>query len=154
MQLSSKQKERYWSRVDKNTSTECWHWTGTKDNRNYGVFYVNPKIVKAHRLALILDGTDVPSSKCVMHKCDNPQCVNPNHLSVGTLADNNQDKQNKMRHVYGEGNHTCKLSEQDVKNIRNTPRERGYLVKLSEKYNVSKPTIEAIVYNKSWKHLL
>jgi hypothetical protein len=87
---------RFWTQVDK--TGECWIWTGEVNNKGYGRFSLYaPGIhrrvgrVLTHRLALMLTGVDLADGAIVMHSCDNPPCVNPAHLSVGTQTDNMRD---------------------------------------------------------------
>ena len=90
---------RFWRFVQRKGPDECWLWTGGKAGKGYGQFYRskhNP--VGAHRFSWeIANGRPVPSGRMVMHSCDNPPCVNPAHLSVGTCADNHRDKTAKGR---------------------------------------------------------
>lgn len=87
---------RFWGHVDK--STECWTWTASRDR--YGVFAVGGKRVKAHRFSWELaSGRSVPEGMSVLHRCDNPPCVNPDHLFLGTQADNVRDCARKGRLV-------------------------------------------------------
>ena len=93
--------EAFWPKVEK-TET-CWIWQGAKDPRGYGRVYCTfkPKekvsTLRAHKVALILSGIDVPNGMCVLHKCDNPSCVNPSHLFIGTQVDNMKDMASKGR---------------------------------------------------------
>jgi len=87
--------ERFWAKVDVSAGLEaCWPWTGKRDRDGYGIAakWNNGLDAKAHRVALMLTGTSVPSDLVVMHSCHNPPCCNPGHLRAGTPADNNGDK--------------------------------------------------------------
>jgi hypothetical protein len=89
--------ERFWNKVEK--TDDCWNWQGGKDRDGYGHIRVEGKLWQAHRYSTLLDGRD-PIGKVVMHRCDNPSCVNPNHLSLGTQADNVYDMVAKRRHKH------------------------------------------------------
>jgi hypothetical protein len=84
--------ERFWAKVDK--SGECWVWTGTTKERfglRYGYFYANGKNVRAHRLAAEMKHGPIPEGMVVCHRCDNPPCVRPDHLWIGTRSENQTD---------------------------------------------------------------
>jgi hypothetical protein len=147
-------KERFWEKVEK-TDT-CWVWKGSiQKNRGYGVIWItNKKKEGAHRLSLILHGKKLPPWCVVMHKCDNPSCVNPNHLKFGTPKDNCDDKERKRRgnHPRGEASGLAKLNEKSVHSIRRDyPRQSSRT--LAKKYNVSHKTILAVVNRKAWSHI-
>lgn len=108
--------ERYWSKVDK--SGGCWEWKSYKDGSGYAAFKTKGKMIGAHRQAWIYAHGEIPAGMLVCHKCDNPTCVNPDHLFLGTALDNQRDKVNKGRQAAGEKNGRHKLTEQDVKYIR------------------------------------
>ncbi len=92
-------KERFWKNVKK--SEGCWEWTGTicgVVNKKYGVIRDNYKQKKAHRVSYELHKGAIPNGKIIRHICDNKLCVNPDHLEIGSVSDNNKDKIGK--HLY------------------------------------------------------
>ena len=92
---------RFWSKVDVGRPGVCWEWKARSCNEHgYGVIRVDGRLVKAHRLALIAMGVDVPGGAVVMHACDNPPCCNPAHLRVAAQADNIADMYAKGRRTY------------------------------------------------------
>jgi hypothetical protein len=88
---------RFWAFVKKGTPEECWEWTGYRHEEGYGVFTVNSKQKKAHRLTWEFVFSPIPDGLEVCHKCDNPPCCNPSHLFLGTHVDNISDMINKGR---------------------------------------------------------
>lgn len=91
--------ERFWPKVDKRCSDECWVWRGGRYSRGYGRFFLAGKSARAHRIAWQLaNGEAVPAGMIVCHSCDNPPCVNPSHLWLGTGTDNYADMVQKGRH--------------------------------------------------------
>jgi hypothetical protein len=83
--------QRFWSKVDIRSTDECWHWIGAKNNKGYGNFGYQGKIVIASRLAYILTFGEPPENHEVMHSCDTPACCNPRHLEIGSHSKNMQD---------------------------------------------------------------
>jgi hypothetical protein len=94
--ISDKDKIRFEKYFAKN-SNNCWIWTGAKNYNGYGRFKYKKKMYGAHRFAYILYKEDIPEELCVCHTCDNPSCVNPDHLWLGTRKENNKDMIRKGR---------------------------------------------------------
>ncbi len=139
--------QRFWKKVDTKTDPAgCWVWTGGKSN-GYGIFCHGASKQLAHRFVLGLkDGAQV-----VLHSCDNPACVNPAHLVVGTQADNMRDMVSKGRHgaggAHGERHPAAKFSAEDVVEIRGSDASHS---DMARRFNV---TPQAILYvrTKGWK---
>ena len=101
--------ERFWEKVDK--SGACWEWTAGKNSDGYGQIKIKGRQIKAHRLSWELHSTPIPDGMQCLHRCDNPACVNPKHLFLGTHKDNMVDKKIKERGLK-------KLNHADVTNIK------------------------------------
>lgn len=146
---------KFWRHVDKKNNDECWNWTGSKDKKGYGLFSLGHTTIHTNRMSWILTNGEIPEGLLVCHKCDNPSCVNPNHLFLGANKDNNQDKINKGRAVFpkqktGKENSNGKLSSEDVKEIRDLYSTGKYTyTQLARKFSVSFQHIGSIVTQKS-----
>lgn len=112
-------------------SASCWVWQGTKNKYGYGIFLLPGEIaVRAHRYAYeFFSGKKIPKGKIIMHSCDNPPCVNPDHLNVATKAKNNADTAIKRHHHYGLDHWNGKLSEKQVSEIRASYKNCSQLAK-------------------------
>lgn len=118
----------FWSRVKK-TET-CWEWTGTRNQYGYGVFLLpGERPVRAHRYAYELTKGAIPAGLVVMHACDNPSCINPAHLSLGSRGDNNRDSTAKGRNSFGERNGRGWLTTAQVSAIRSDARAQADIAK-------------------------
>lgn len=146
---------RFWEKVDKNKY--CWEWRGhiSKENR-YGKIRVDGRKIAAHRFSYMLHFGEIPNGIYVCHKCDNPKCVRPDHLFLGTPLDNRLDmiKKNRARYSYGENHGMSKITDQDVFEIRSKYRPRKYSMrKLAKEYGISQPAIRDIINREHWKHI-
>ena len=134
---------------------ECWLWTGyapkTGSRAGYGEFdFKSGKRMLAHRASyLLLKGQD-PGAKCVCHSCDNPGCINPDHLWLGTRSANMADRQAKERQARGESHSSAKLTEKDVLAIRADPRTNR---EVALAYGVQENTVSSIRLRKLWGHV-
>lgn len=137
---------RVWRHVRK-TET-CWLWTGSLHPKGYGGFNIgNHKSVRAHRFIYELLVGKIPVGMLLMHSCDNPSCVNPKHLSIGTDADNRLDSCLKGRAAHSS------LDAEQVKEIRKL-RKEGYLLReLSDLFGVTLENIHYIIRGKIWTHV-
>ncbi len=136
---------RFWSRVDKTSSPSgCWLWIGTLDRHGYGRFSVSAaRNAFAHRVAWTLLVGVIPKDKEVCHNCDNPPCVNPSHLFVGTHKENIYDAVHKGRLVFAK--HLNKLTDSQKTEVR-LAYQRGMVKELAARYSVSTQTIHRIVF--------
>jgi hypothetical protein len=147
--------ERFWDKVNKNTGTDCWHFTGSIAYNGYGQFKFNGKIIKAHRFSYELNKGPIPDGMCILHACDNRLCVNPDHLSIGTQRDNVYDMINKNRKAIQKGslNGMSKLTEDQVKLIKRRIASGEKQVNLAKEYGVNKSQITEIKIGRTWAHV-
>jgi hypothetical protein len=89
--------DRFWAKIDRRAADECWPWTGARSRQGYGKLRVGTLTPDAHRLSYEFFYGPIPVGLHVLHTCDNPPCVNPAHLWLGTVADNMQDRNKKGR---------------------------------------------------------
>lgn len=160
----------------------CWLWTAAVNHKGYGIVMWNGRCELTHRVTYRLTRGEIPHGKLVLHRCDNPPCVNPTHLVVGTNADNMADRQAKgrqaqgpshrerMRRVAARGEHHgsktkpearargernhSKLTSAQVQWLRAEHAGGGVTyADLAAKYGVSAPTIRSIVLRRKWSHV-
>jgi hypothetical protein len=148
----------------------CIEWTGNIDGSGYGRFCFQRKITLAHRAAWTLFRGPIPDGMCLLHKCDNPPCVNPDHLFLGDRGDNARDMSAKQRQWVqknpagrpvcpielkprGEGHGMSKLSEADVLSIRRKASTGALGKDLAAEFGCARSLISAIVLGQIWQHV-
>lgn len=136
---------------------ECWEWQGARSGsgKRYGVLIDGTKNIYAHRLAYLFHYGEIGPNLCVRHKCDNPQCVNPHHLEVGTHKDNSDDKWRRGRGAdqRGERNPGARLKAGDVRQIRTLYREGLAQQAIAGRFGVSREMVGRIVRGEAWRHI-
>lgn len=143
---------RFW-RMVKFTDT-CWMWTGYLNACGYGVVILRRgKTMLCNRASWVLCNGPIPSGKQILHRCDNPACVNPAHLFIGTHVENMQDRQDKGRTPKGEHSGSHKLTTETVLKIREEYASGTNRCQLSRKYHTSKSNVFSIVHRLSWRHI-
>jgi hypothetical protein len=157
---------RFWRKVQRGQPDQCWPWLGDKTSKGYGRFVpypkhrdengVRPNPQMAHRLVLMYSGITIEPGMEVCHRCDNPSCVNPDHLFVGSHADNMADMRSKGRAAQpkGELHGESKLTTKDVVAIRTMYRP-GVVshLQLARLFGVSKRLIQMVIHREAWRHI-
>lgn len=145
--------DRFVAKINFGEEGDCWEWNAGIQSKGYGSFGMRPsKTALAHRVAYVHFVGEIPDGMIVMHKCDNPLCCNPNHLRVGTIAENNLDSMQKGRAAKGERNGQSKLTELEVIEIRElSDSEEMTIRELARQYRMSYTGIRNIVKGKYWE---
>lgn len=153
--------KRFWNNVDKTSNPNgCWEWQLSK-RKGYGFLKIHGRKRSVHRMSYVMHKGAIPGKMLVCHTCDNPSCVNPDHLFVGTVADNSADMIKKGRESHngpnkpaiGELNGNVKLKEVDVYRIRLFYKFGIESYKLIKWFNISKTQLHRILRNESWKNI-
>lgn len=145
----------FWAGVKKTDG--CWLWTGYINPKGYGEF--TRRHIRVHRFSWELANGPIPEGLNVLHHCDNPPCVRPDHLFLGTQNDNVQDMVTKGRNrpgrLLGEAATNHKLTNGDVINIRVLLKSGAKsVISLAKEFGVNRCTIYSIKNGRTWKHLL
>jgi len=160
------EENRFWEKVNIKSESECWLWNSSKDKDGYGWFSFTStnetqkyKTIQAHRYSALLKYKNL-GNNLVRHTCDNRSCVNPNHLILGSAADNSKDMTERKRQAVGEKNGNSKLTNIQALEILKTYKEQkeagklyGCLERLAKEYDVSKQIISRLTAKKTFNKI-
>lgn len=172
--ITPKMERNFWAKVEK--SAKCWEWLGAKNKQGYGLMAVSRALLSAKELSKLRSSTHVkmmgathvswivagnkavPKDKFLCHHCDNPSCVRPAHLFVGTHKDNHADMVMKGRNVPlpwvpGEANGASKIKVRDVRRIRRLASGKITMAEIGELVRLSKAQVHRILRHKAWRHI-
>lgn len=137
----------FWARVD--CSGACWLWRGYVKPNGYGTVSIHRRDVHVHRYAYQLTYGEIPPGLFVLHRCDTPTCVRPEHLRLGTHADNMADMKQKRRQAFGDRCTWAKLTTLKAREMRARAGERQSV--LAADFGVSTSTVSLVLLGKTWK---
>ncbi len=143
--------ERFWAKV-KRPETGCWTWTGVKSN-GYGRMKIRRRFYVAHRISYELNVGPIPAGLFVCHHCDNPPCVRPDHLFLGTNSDNQRDSVAKGRFPLGARHHNAKLDPGRVREIRRRAASREATATIARAVGISAGAVQAVLDGRTWRHV-
>lgn len=146
----------FWAKVSKADGDSCWGWTGALISTGYGLISVRGELTLAHRYSYTVNVSPIPDGLHVLHRCDNPKCVRPDHLFLGTNNDNIADRVAKGRGrgprpgLAGEKNRNAKLTADAVRRMRILAASGVSHLAISKQFSVSRTTANRIINRKSW----
>lgn len=151
--------KRFWDKVEK-TDT-CWNWTAAKSAFGHGRFRMGRKLVSPHRLVYEWEHGEIPEGYDICHHCDNPSCVNPQHLFLGTRSDNMKDamKKNRLPQMVkilerkGSETNNAKLTEKEVLLMRALEKKGMKTKELSKRFGITRRNVRDIIYRRTWTHI-
>ncbi len=133
---------------------KCWEWTASLDGDGYGKTKIGKRFLQAHRASWEIHNGPIPNGLWVLHKCDNPKCVNPDHLYLGNHLQNVRDRQDRGRAACGERTGNSKLSNESVIHIRKLASDGALTHQaIADKFSVTQGTITKIVARQMWGHI-
>lgn len=146
---------RFWKKVGKKGTDECWPWLANKDKDGYGMFWLNGRNHGAHRVSFEFHHRILKPGELACHTCDNPSCVNPSHLFAGTHLENHRDRDAKGRKAptTGEMNGQSRFTEADVIAIRVKRAAGARYCDLRREYGCGEFAIRGICTRKRWNHI-
>ncbi len=145
--LSESNLARFWSKVD--TRGKCWAWTDYLNKDGYGQFSLDGSMLRAHRVSYAIANDD-PGDLNVNHTCDNPFCVNPDHLWTGTQREGVDDMVTKDRQAKGAGKTHSKLTDEQVEEIL-VSKDTNRI--LADRYGISEGIVSSVKHGRIWKHV-
>lgn len=144
--------QRFWRRVIKKEG--CWGWSGFCNFFGYGqISLPSGNATNAHRVSWELHYGTIPEGMWVLHRCDNPPCVNPEHLFLGTHEDNMRDMAQKNRSPKGESSPVSKLTDDIVREMRSLRAQGWSQQRIADKFGVSQPLVGMVCRRKIWSHV-
>jgi hypothetical protein len=144
--------ERFLAKVSPEPTCGCWLWKGF-DRSGYGCIFIGEKYALAHRVAWTLFRGEIPAGMQVCHRCDVRACVNPDHLFLGTPAENSADMKRKGRSSAGEKNGNAKLDASQVRTIKALLAEGEEIGAVAARFGVTRSAVKGIRSGRSWRHL-
>ena len=151
--MAFSKQQKLWRNVDVKPG-QCWNWIAGKTKAGYGLGVFARERFYAHRYSWELANEQpIPEGLFVLHKCDNPACVNPDHLFIGTQADNMADKARKGRQTRGETHGKAKLTDTDVVEIRAARQGGESCRSIARRTGMSHQQISCVTRGKSWSHI-
>lgn len=142
---------RFWKYVSPSSDLfGCWEWTGAHYRNGYGVFWLSPRHISSHRASWQIHNGPIPDGLDVLHHCDNPGCVNPAHLFVGTQADNGADMAQKRRSPHGPKHHKTYLTPEQIRAIRKRRKDGARYRQIAAEFGIPMNTVNGIVNRLNW----
>jgi len=148
-------KDRIFKRKITINKTGCWIWHGHRSH-GYGYIWVYEKkhTISVSRAIWLLKKGPIPDGLFICHKCDNPACINPDHLFLGTNEENIQDMIDKGRNAKGEKHGNSKLKVESVRTIRSMAKSHiATHEQIAKQFSISVSLVNAIIYKQRWKHV-
>ena len=146
--------QRFALKFKRGSVAECWEWSGLRNPQGYGHFFADGSYRFAHRFSWTLKNGAIADGLFVLHRCDNPSCVNPRHLFLGTQKDNMRDCASKGRSQRGESHAKTTLSESAIIEMRDRFAAGSItMASLAREYGLDPSSVFGIVNRRTWKHI-